>query len=138
MSMIRTFLAVEVSRDVRRRAAKLVEQLSQSGADIKWVSHDNVHITLGFLGDVDERQIAELCHKAKTAIEGFESFEISCETVGAFPNTSNPRTIWMGVQDGAENAVPIAIRFGGCVGRGRVSAGNSQIPSAFDARTNKP
>ena len=102
MSMIRTFLAVEVSRDVRRRAAKLVEQLSQSGANIKWVSHDNVHVTLGFLGDIDERQIPELCHTAKIAIEGFEAFEINCETVGAFPNTSNPRTIWMGVQDGAE------------------------------------
>jgi 2'-5' RNA ligase len=102
MSDIRAFVAVELSSAVIDRARSLIERLRPSGADVKWVEPQNMHLTLQFLGDVPEAQTAEVCRAVNEAAKGFQPFEVSLAGAGCFPDARRPRTLWIGVQDGLE------------------------------------
>jgi len=93
---VRTFVAVETGAEVRRAAVELIEQLRAAGADVKWVAPENLHLTLKFLGDVALTETARICDALARAAAEVEPFEFELAGAGAFPNTSRPRTIWLG------------------------------------------
>jgi 2'-5' RNA ligase len=101
MKRVRTFIAVDLGKAIRDRAAALQEKLGRTGVEVKWVEQDNLHVTLLFLGEVDDRQVAEVCRIVgdRTAQRG--AFPMSIEGVGSFPNPRRPRIIWIGVGTGA-------------------------------------
>lgn len=98
----RTFVAVETAQPIRKRAAELIRLLQQPSADVKWVETQNLHLTMNFLGDVDEREIAAVCRAVGQAAEGITTFELEVRGAGAFPNPARPRTVWLGAGDGAQ------------------------------------
>jgi 2'-5' RNA ligase len=102
MARIRTFLAIEIGDEIRRRAADLIKSLRSDGDDIKWVEPQNLHFTLNFLGDVDDTEVHDVCRVAAQVAEKIPLFELRCVGVGAFPHVGNPRTIWLGVGEGSE------------------------------------
>lgn len=108
MSRLRAFIAVELSPDVRGRAKKLIRALSQTGADVKWVDPQNLHLTLKFLGDVETNDTPELCRAVAAAANQCTAFDFTCLGVGAFPRPERPRTIWLGVDEGAEEFAKLA------------------------------
>lgn len=104
---IRTFIAVEVPADVRDRAADLCDRLRASRANVKWTRPDNMHITLKFLGDIDDAEVVEVCASIKAAAQKHESFSIFLAGGGAFPKPDRPRTLWVGVRDGDEELLAL-------------------------------
>ena len=99
---IRTFVAVKTDSDVRDRVVELIEQFRATGADVRWVQRDNLHVTLKFLGDVDLREMNEVCQAVQGAVADLGRFEYELHGSGAFPNADKPRTIWLGVRDGSQ------------------------------------
>ncbi len=102
MKSIRTFIAVEISAAVRAKAEELIGLLRDSRADVKWVEPHNLHLTLQFLGDVPENQIAEVCKAVEHGASAVKPFTLEIRGAGAFPNLGKPRTIWLGAKEGAE------------------------------------
>jgi 2'-5' RNA ligase len=102
MARIRTFVALDIPDDVRARAADLIEKLRASEANVGWVAGDRMHLTLKFLGDVPEQELAEVCGAVRGVCEQSSSFDMRLGRAGAFPNVERPRTIWLGVSEGAE------------------------------------
>ena len=99
---IRTFVAVETSQAVRRRAEELGRALAAAPADVKWVKWDNLHLTLKFLGDVDAREVHHVCEAVRRVAEEAAPFALEMRGAGAFPNAGRPRTIWLGAGAGHE------------------------------------
>ena len=99
MARLRTFIAVETPDDVQAALRRLIAELSTDAAAVRWVRPENVHLTLKFLGDVDETEIHRVCHSARDAAEGSVAFQVPCIGVGAFPSPARPRTVWVGIQD---------------------------------------
>jgi RNA 2',3'-cyclic 3'-phosphodiesterase len=99
---LRTFIAVAASPEVRSGAVKLMNRLRTSSAvaNVKWVAPENLHWTLQFLGDVDERDIPEVCQAVATAAAECEAFDIEARGAGAFPSADSPRTLWIGAGEG--------------------------------------
>src|SRR5688500_9053956 len=106
-SQVRTFIAVEITSGIRARAKKLIEQFARTSADVKWVEPENLHLTLAFLGEVPVLEIPEICNTAAASIGDFEPFDIEVQGVGAFPDLRRPRTIWLGVGQGAEEMIAL-------------------------------
>lgn len=104
---IRTFIAVGINRTVRDRALELQEKLAESGVAVKWVEPDNLHITLHFLGEVDERDLIKVCRAVEEACRTREPFTMSLASTGAFPNTRRPKTLWAGIGEGTQDLVAI-------------------------------
>lgn len=102
MNTIRTFIAVDVADAVRERAADLVRRLQMGGANVKWVDTHNMHLTLKFLGDIPDRETADVCRAVTEAAREHPPFNIALRGAGAFPNATRPRTVWMGVDRGVK------------------------------------
>jgi len=102
MPRVRTFIAVELSPRVITCAGKLIDELRVTGAEINWVRPQEMHLTLKFLGDISDTETPDVCRVIKQVADDFEPFEIICRGAGAFPNNRAPRTLWIGIQDGAE------------------------------------
>jgi 2'-5' RNA ligase len=100
---IRTFIAVAASPEIKQAALQLTSRLRlsvQSSGDIKWVAAENLHWTLQFLGNLDERDIPEVCDAVSTAVTEIEPFELEARGAGAFPSAQRPRTLWIGARQG--------------------------------------
>jgi 2'-5' RNA ligase len=96
----RTFVAVAVSHDVRERVAEVIDALRPASSNVKWVSPENLHWTLCFLGDVDEAQLAEVCQRVAQATAERVAFTLAATGIGAFPSIDRPRTLWIGADQG--------------------------------------
>ncbi len=102
---LRTFVAVEITQPIRRRAGELIAALAGASADVKWVEPHNLHLTLKFLGDVPQQEIARVCQATARGAAEVESFELDVRGAGAFPQAARPRTVWLGAGEGAEQMV---------------------------------
>ena len=102
MNKIRTFIAVDVSPAVLRRAADLIERLRASDAPVKWVDVSKMHLTLKFLGDVAEADLPAVCDAVTQVATTLEPFDISLAGAGAFPDQRRPRTVWIGIDRGTD------------------------------------
>jgi 2'-5' RNA ligase len=102
MARLRTFIALPLEKPIRDRLVTLQERLAASGNDVKWVEHDNLHVTLLFLGEVDERDVAGVCRAVVAVCQVHQGFPVAVERVGSFPNVRRPRTLWVGVGNGTQ------------------------------------
>jgi 2'-5' RNA ligase len=102
MARIRTFIAVDVGAEARKRAAALQQQLAKTGAEVKWVAPDQMHLTLLFLGDVDELDLVKVCRAVQEVAAREPPFPLRVSGVGAFPNARRPKIVWAGITDGAD------------------------------------
>jgi 2'-5' RNA ligase len=107
MARLRTFIAVDVGKTIRDRCVALQEVLGRSGVGIKWVEPENIHVSLLFLGEVNERDIHELCVAVGGCCAEVEAFRMSVETVGCFPNPRRPRVVWAGIGEGKQELVAL-------------------------------
>jgi 2'-5' RNA ligase len=101
MKPTRTFIAIDPGKAIRDRLVALQENLAKTGADVKWVEADNLHLTLLFLGEVGQRELMPICRAVAAAAQTHAPFAMSIEHTGAFPNVRRPRTLWVGVGTGA-------------------------------------
>lgn len=102
---LRTFVAVEITQAIRKKAGELIDALASTSADVKWVEPHNLHLTLKFLGDVPQQEIAELCQAMADGAAQVEPFSLDVRGAGAFPNAARPRTVWLGAGEGADEMV---------------------------------
>jgi 2'-5' RNA ligase len=104
---LRTFVAVDLGKALRARLVSLQENLARAGAEVKWVEVENLHITLLFLGEVDERELPALCRAVSVVCGRHERFPLGIETVGSFPNPRRPRVVWAGVGEGGPELIAL-------------------------------
>ncbi|MBI1953297.1 MAG: RNA 2',3'-cyclic phosphodiesterase [Candidatus Omnitrophica bacterium] len=99
---MRAFIAVELTDALKEEAASLQADLRATGADVKWVEPAHLHLTLKFLGEIQENQVEPLKSALTASVQGLSPFATSLEGIGAFPSTTRPRVIWVGVSQGKE------------------------------------
>jgi 2'-5' RNA ligase len=107
MARIRTFIAIELHRTIRDRLIALQENLASAAPDVKWVEPDNLHVTLLFLGEVDDRELPAVCRVVQDALAEVPAFPMSVTGVGCFPNPRRPRVLWVGVGQGMQEVVAV-------------------------------
>jgi len=104
---VRLFVAVDVGPDVRREAARVLDELrARVGrlaprARISWVTPQRMHLTVCFIGEVDSSVCAAV-EQALTPPLPVPSFDLTIGTTGTFPPGRPPRVIWAGVTGGQE------------------------------------
>jgi RNA 2',3'-cyclic 3'-phosphodiesterase len=108
---LRTFVAVEISNPIRAKTESLIADLDGTAAldgttaEVKWVEPQNLHLTMKFLGEVHENELAQVCQAVGRGVANFEPFELELRGAGAFPTAERPRTVWLGAGDGLEAMV---------------------------------
>lgn len=101
--MIRAFLAVELTDDLRRQIDLVQQDLKQRFSResskhirIAWVQPLSIHLTMKFLGDTDERLIESLREAVQRAMAGHGAIHMPVDRLGVFPRLQQPRVLWVG------------------------------------------
>jgi len=107
--VLRTFVAVEIAEEVRRRAAEIVERLRAGDAGVvKWVDPRNLHLTIKFLGATRRADLPRLGAALWSLAAGAAPFDLELAGAGAFPNLRRPQVIWLGVTAGQGELAALA------------------------------
>ncbi len=93
---MRLFVAINPPERVRERIAAGTEDL-RGLEGIRWVAPDRVHLTLKFLGEVDEESERSIAEALARVAAGHGPFEVRVTAPGAFPNIRRPSIIWLGL-----------------------------------------
>ena len=97
---MRTFIAIELPKEIKDALASLQKQLITSGADVKWVKPENIHLTLKFLGERDDKKLEKIAAILEEVAKNKNVFAAGISSIGAFPGLSAPRIIWIGIGKG--------------------------------------
>lgn len=98
----RSFIAIEIPEEIRNKVIEFQNRLKSIHDDIKWVRVESLHLTLKFLGDVEENRLNDLTALIHEAIQEFEPFEVDLGGSGVFPNRHRPNVLWIGILKGKE------------------------------------
>ena len=98
--MVRSFLAIELPRTIQKKIEEVQRDLKSSHADVRWVSPERIHLTLKFLGNIDEPKIDPIAKSTEGLTDALSPFPLKVRGLGAFPHFKNPRVIWVGLIDG--------------------------------------
>ncbi|MHC4308140.1 MAG: RNA 2',3'-cyclic phosphodiesterase [Planctomycetota bacterium] len=104
---IRVFIAIEINCEIKNKLSEYLRNLKRVGADVKWVSPENIHLTLKFIGYVEEDALINLNRIINNAVASIEPFSISIGNIGAFPSLKRPRVIFVCVQEKGDNLLRI-------------------------------
>ncbi len=126
---MRAFIAVDLSKESKDYLTLVESQFKKSNADVKWIEQDNLHITLKFLGDIDEEQAKKLITAITDIASKNRQFNIKLGQTGAFPSIRSPRIIWVGVTKGDAELKKIAAEIELCAIKTGVPAENKPFSS---------
>lgn len=100
----RTFLALDVDEPTRRRLAEWAETLRRATGrtdGIRWVAPENYHLTLKFLGDVEDAQLADVCRTVQALAAKIPPFAFEVRGLRAVPPVGrNLRLLWAEIGQG--------------------------------------
>ena len=103
--MIRTFVAVELDPRIRQAVIEVQSAVKERlirtlrGVRIQWLRPEAIHLTLKFLGDIDEATLPDLERALAAVMRGMPRFSVQVGGVGAFPDERAPRVLWVGLTD---------------------------------------
>lgn len=104
---MRLFIAVDVGSAIQHAAARVSDELKLRAAHlapkarVSWVKPERMHITVRFIGDVDDRQNAAIRSALEPAFTAVR-FDLTIRGIGSFPPDRPPRVLWAGVAEGLE------------------------------------
>ncbi len=102
---MRIFIAIKVPDSIKEKIFKLQKNLDIR--NIRWVASQNIHLTLKFLGEVPEKQIEAVIEAIKSSTQKSKPFDISFEEIGGFPNSKQPRVLWVGIKEGKDKLIEL-------------------------------
>jgi 2'-5' RNA ligase len=94
---MRCFIAIELPEEAKQELQGMADQLRRAGVRAGWVRPDRMHLTLRFLGEIEEDQSRTAGEFLAHEYSGKNPFECAVQGAGAFPNVRRPSVIWAGV-----------------------------------------
>ena len=90
-------MALNLAPALREALWAAAAPIREGGFPVKWVSGDGIHVTLKFLGDVEDEREGDLVAALRRAAVGARALSLALEGFGAFPDPERPRVVWAGI-----------------------------------------
>ncbi len=95
--MTRTFVAIEIPDDVRAALRRELAHLGRALPAIRWASAESVHVTLAFLGELDDARLAAATEAAEETARAYRPVRLEVVGLGTFGKEWAPRVVWAGI-----------------------------------------
>ena len=130
--MARAFIALAIPAKVQQRLSEEADRLRLTGAEVAWVRPDNYHLTLRFLGEIEDEEMLVLDPMLREIASQRSALRLVAKGLGTFDDrkTGKPRAVWCGAElaDGGDGLMGLR----GAIERGLASAGYRRDKSAFE------
>jgi len=97
MTNFRGFIAIDI--EISPKLIELTNNIKNTGANLKLVESENIHITIKVLADTEEKLIDEIEKIIIKSIKNISSFSIKLQGTGVFPNENYIKVIWVGIKN---------------------------------------
>jgi 2'-5' RNA ligase len=94
---IRSFLAFELPDKIKKEVTRISGEIKKTGLNAGWVKPGNIHLTVIFLGDIDEKDIPDIISSMDNMVVKHEPIDILLGGMGLFPDIRKPRVLWLGL-----------------------------------------
>jgi 2'-5' RNA ligase len=101
---MRAFVAIDLGPGLKASVQELVRKLEAKRADVRWIKTGGSHLTLKFLGWIDDEKTARVKAALNVVAGRHKAFALRLQGTGAFPSERSPRVFWIGVTAGPELA----------------------------------
>jgi 2'-5' RNA ligase len=98
----RTFIALPIPNPLKSKLERLQRLIAPDLPGASWVEPAGFHLTLAFLGDVDDTHLNNVCKAVAEAVKDLPPFGLTIKGLGAFPDASKPRVLWAGIEGDIE------------------------------------
>ncbi len=105
---MRTFIAIDIPRSVKKKIEANTRKARSNFPELKWVEPHNLHITLKFLGEVQERRISEIEAGLKEVASKFSPFELQIGPPDSFDAGGAVRVLWLSIEKGGDLLTELA------------------------------
>lgn len=102
MSMIRTFIAIDLPETVQEKLGGLQDDFRSLKAPVSWVKLQSIHVTLKFLGNIPSEQVPAIGQALEEIAKTTAPFRLQAGGCGAFPSLNRMRVVWVGLRGDAE------------------------------------
>ncbi len=100
--VVRLFVAIDVPEALKQAIeSDVVRAMRDAVPGARWTKPESRHLTLKFLGNVDDERVDDISGAIRSASQRHAAFRASFAEVGAFPNAHRPRVLWVGVGEGS-------------------------------------
>jgi 2'-5' RNA ligase len=99
---MRTFVALELSEETRANVGRLAAEVAPGMGKVTWVKADRMHLTLKFLGEIEEKAAPRIVERLKEACREAGPISFSVSGVGCFPNPRRAKVVWVGLVGATE------------------------------------
>jgi 2'-5' RNA ligase len=94
---LRAFVAFKLTDGIIGQAKALQDALKDHGLKLKWVKPQNLHLTLKFLGDIPEADVAAIGAALRASTGDEAPLKLTIQGMGVFPGIKRPRVLWIGL-----------------------------------------
>jgi 2'-5' RNA ligase len=112
---VRLFVALNAPADLQ----KTLGEIGREAADleIRWTPAEQLHLTLKFLGYIDERLVGEIQSALENACRAAAASSLRAAGLGCFPNANRPRILWAGIEGNLEGLLDLQSRVEAAVSK---------------------
>ena len=131
--VLRTFIAIQLSAELKRHISDLQAEFKRQVPELRglsWVNPEGIHLTLRFLGDIEESQVEAITSVLRRAAAPIGAFRLEARGLGGFPTPQRMRVLWVGLSGDAE-ATSALQRLQVTIEEGLVGAGFAREERAF-------
>jgi RNA 2',3'-cyclic 3'-phosphodiesterase len=97
----RVFVGIEISDEAKEKTSKFIENLRKEFSQIRvgWEKKEKLHLTLKFLGEIEENELLKLTEAVEKTSRKMKSFSLRLEDAGVFPNSKKAKVLWIDLKD---------------------------------------
>lgn len=110
MAKIKSFVAIKLPNQQKRKIRNVLNRFSHV-PNLNLIETEGLHITLNFVGNVDDVEVPTLCKRIANASEEFLDFPVQLSGFGGFPSLEKPRVFWIGVDKGSDTLIELNASF---------------------------
>jgi 2'-5' RNA ligase len=96
------FIAALLPEEIRKQLKNYIGSLKNSIEGVKWEKSEKLHVTLKFLGDVDESKVDEISNMLGKLVHSYSPFKLHLSDFGGFPDLKYPRVLYVGLSGNSE------------------------------------
>ena len=93
----RAFLAIDIDKKLIPPIKNIQEEFKKTNTNIKYVEIKNIHLTLKFFGNINEKMIDKISIATENTLKKYNSLKINIKGTGTFPNENHIKVIWIGI-----------------------------------------
>ena len=108
---MKIFLSIPVPNVVKNIKQMLTSTCENERVEIRWVKHNNLHLTIQFLGSASDEKVAEIRKEVENIVSSINSFTLTISETGCFPNKSKPSVLYLGVGGNIEALKALVVKI---------------------------